>query len=363
MKQRIFGLDILRAIAIITVLVGHVFYVLDIPHSGIFLRCIFFDGVNIFFTLSGFLIGRILLKKLSQEKPSWRTLWSFWRDRWLRTLPAYFAVLILIVIAYSFSGTNWQTFTPYFFFLQNLHTGQFDIFRESWSLTVEEWFYLTTPVMFFVGARLMPLKKAVPIIIIAIFLLGNILRIIQIERYNINDYYSYVYRILMAIPTRIDAVMFGVLGAYLAYYDVPIWKNNIHPFFLVGVAGFFINHYYGIFGGFNAYVLYFHKQVESLFILMTIPYLSSIRKGTRITAKAITFISLISYSLYLTHTALFMLIKPILPDDIMLQVFIYFAWSISAAYALYITIEKAGLNYRSRLKRRERNKKGQSIPV
>lgn len=357
MKKRIFGLDVLRAIAIMTVLVGHTFYVLDIPHSSTFLRCIFFDGVNIFFTLSGFLIGRILLKKLSDPNPTLYALWSFWRDRWLRTLPAYFTVLLAIAIAYFSMGVDWQTFLPYLFFVQNLHTGNFEIFRESWSLTIEEWFYLTTPVMFFIAGKMMPLKKAVPLIIILIFLLGNAWRIMQIERYDIKDYYTYVYRILMAIPTRIDAVVFGVLGAYLAYYDAPIWSRYRHPFFLIGVIGFIANHYYGIFAGLNTYVLYFQKQVESLFVLMTIPLLSTVRESKGKVAKVITFVSVISYSIYLTHAALFMIIKPVLPKGVISQVIIYFSWSFIMGYALWGTVEKAGLDYRQRLKERKFRKR------
>ncbi|MDG1661044.1 MAG: hypothetical protein P8H40_06680 [Winogradskyella sp.] len=51
-------------------------------------------GVDIFFVLSGFLIGGILLRKLEAGQTSFSDLVRFWKRRWLRTFPNYFVVLI-----------------------------------------------------------------------------------------------------------------------------------------------------------------------------------------------------------------------------------------------------------------------------
>ena len=84
----------------------------------------FIDGVELFFVLSGFLIGGILIRLFEEPKVfGWKELLNFWLRRWFRTLPNYYLVLILnIIIVYfgvikeDFSQFNWK----FFFFLQNL---------------------------------------------------------------------------------------------------------------------------------------------------------------------------------------------------------------------------------------------------
>ena len=96
-STRVIGLDILRCCAILGVLVAHGLtflypHVPPIPigdwtfllgylgHGG-------FYGVELFFVLSGFLIGRILLRTGDRlSEPS--ELLRFWSRRWFRTLPA-----------------------------------------------------------------------------------------------------------------------------------------------------------------------------------------------------------------------------------------------------------------------------------
>lgn len=348
MKKRIFGLDILRFIAVSTVVIGHTFYTLPIGADPTFVRCVFFDGVNIFFTLSGFLIGGILINKLSEKPASFSTLATFWRDRWLRTLPAYFFVLTFIIIV---EGGHFGEFKWHFIFLQNLHTGEFKGFRESWSLSIEEWFYLTTPILFVIALRYLPLRIATPVIIIAIFITGNIIRAIRMPQ--VASYTDLVWRILMSMPTRIDAVAFGLLGAYLQFYKFRIWTNYKYLLFGIGVLGFFVNHYYGIFSDFNFYDKYLHKQVESAFVLMTLPYLSSIRKGRGLVARFITFIAVISYSIYLIHAAFFVeVIRPFVPPIMKYQFLAYYGWAFIGAVMLYYTVERAGLKFREWLKTR-----------
>ena len=208
-KQRIFGLDIMRCVAIFAVLIGHTYWIVGLPVSLDKFYRFNFDGVSVFFTLSGFLIGNILFKKLSEENIGFQTLKSFWRARWWRTFPGYFFVLFLLIgklaIAHRIS---FQQAFPYFFFLQNLHRAPTPIFGESWSLTVEEWFYLTTPILFFISAKFFDLKKVAPVVILIYFLAGWLFRLCTISTINISTYNDYEAYIHEALPTRIDAVMF-----------------------------------------------------------------------------------------------------------------------------------------------------------
>lgn len=157
LKDRIFGLDILRAAAILFVLYSHGRpLIASYVNKNVF-NIFSLDGVTLFFVLSGFLIGRILIKIYFKESPlTWKDSWSFWVRRWFRTVPPYFIMLcILLVFAFiqgTFTNTN---FLQYFLFIQNLWYSHPSFFPEAWSLTLEEWFYLRlfqpTCLLFFIS--------------------------------------------------------------------------------------------------------------------------------------------------------------------------------------------------------------------
>jgi len=138
--NRIYGLDILRAAAIFFVvfLHGTLFFS---PQTFMRIYPFILDGVVLFFVLSGFLIGGILIKTLEEKPATFKNLKSFWLKHWLRTLPGYFLVLILLCLlsfifdpAFTFPET-----IKYFFFLQNFSAPQPHFFGESLSLSIEEW--------------------------------------------------------------------------------------------------------------------------------------------------------------------------------------------------------------------------------
>ena len=96
-KNRIYGLDLLRAFAIIFVMIGHGADMLT-PAQKRDIFIVIPDGVNIFFVLSGFLIGGILIKLLEKDNLNYKYLFVFWQKRWLRTLPMYYTVLIILIL-------------------------------------------------------------------------------------------------------------------------------------------------------------------------------------------------------------------------------------------------------------------------
>jgi peptidoglycan/LPS O-acetylase OafA/YrhL len=155
-SQRIASLDVFRTLAILAVIGRHVHShflhdstappgaldrVLGLGHAG----------VDLFFILSGYLIARIVLAELRATGRLFAP--RFWYRRWMRTLPAYYVTLggIAAIRAVSSSERGWTAFPSYLVFLQN-YTNTITTFRFiwSWSLCVEEWFYLTLPVFLFV---------------------------------------------------------------------------------------------------------------------------------------------------------------------------------------------------------------------
>lgn len=310
-SNRIFGLDILRALAILFVVIGHGQYLLPISFKS-FHNLIVFDGVSIFFfVLSGFLIGGILIKLLDHNQPSFGLLADFWVRRWFRTLPNYFLILIILLgfsYIYSTGDTFWIA-KRYFIFSQNLFSEHPYFFPEAWSLSIEEWFYLITPVLMMVLIALFRLsaKRAILLTVFTVIILILIWRYYKYSTLHISDNGEWDRLFRKQVFTRLDSLMFGVLGAYLQYYFREFWNRIQKPALIVGVLIFislkilYVNNWIEITGLFHC-VLSF--SVTSLATLLLLPYLSNLKSGTGIAFKFFTSISLISYSMYLINLTL-----------------------------------------------------------
>ena len=132
---RVFGLDVLRALAVLFVVYGHGYSLVggDIPVTLYLLPSL--DGVTIFFVLSGFLIGRILLRTVAKDDFNGQMLVQFWIRRWFRTLPNYFAVLIFLVIAFNLlESPPPDGLIRYFLFSQNIACTHPKLSSIAWSL-------------------------------------------------------------------------------------------------------------------------------------------------------------------------------------------------------------------------------------
>jgi peptidoglycan/LPS O-acetylase OafA/YrhL len=115
--KRLFGLDLVRALAIILVLLSHSRNLLISFYPGLdFLKAGGFFGVELFFVLSGFLIGGILIKDI-QAGFDFGILKNFWKRRWLRTLPNYYLFLIINFLAVSFFTRQLFVDARYFAFI------------------------------------------------------------------------------------------------------------------------------------------------------------------------------------------------------------------------------------------------------
>nr|BDT31527.1 acyltransferase [Myxococcus sp. MH1] len=155
--RRMDGLDVLRAFAILGVLVFHAPAAVHdaVPYAVRFAFAHGWMGVDLFFVLSGYLVGRQVFA--TEEGPTLGAqLRTFWLKRWMRTLPLYFVVLALYalkpwLVGTPFVGGGWH----YALFLQNF--GHPRDFVQSWSLCVEEHFYLVLPLLAFaLGGRRWP---------------------------------------------------------------------------------------------------------------------------------------------------------------------------------------------------------------
>lgn len=229
---RIGALDGLRGIAVLLVVVMHYYVVVPTPpeyplHYA--LRdagALFHHGVDLFFVLSGFFIGGILLDH--RESP--RLLRAFYLRRALRILPLYAILLGSFYVGRQVAGLNalygGRLFAsvlpdwPYFAFLQNFWmTAQQDLgphwLSVTWSLTIEEQFYLLLPfAVLWLPRRSLVLACAVGV------LLGPLVRLVVLFQTQ-NSFATAV-----LLPTHADGLLCGVLCA-LAVRS-PSTMNAIH---------------------------------------------------------------------------------------------------------------------------------------
>lgn len=185
-SQRVPGLDSLRAAAILAVIACHLIAFLPahfpaMPPALTGLLEFGATGVDLFFVLSGFLIGGIILREL--ETGSALDLPKFYWRRWLRTLPAYLATVAAIFILLRLknigepTGLTWH----YLIFAQTYFPPPVvERMGFSWSLCVEEHFYVALPLLVialrFAWARL-SVKNLLRIVAVTAFVFSNVARL------------------------------------------------------------------------------------------------------------------------------------------------------------------------------------------
>ncbi|MDD4883469.1 acyltransferase [Sulfuricurvum sp.] len=140
------GLDFFRSLAISLVLLSHTRHLFTwetidgwnwwwLSFGG-------FLGVELFFVLSGFLIGIILIDTFNRSSNLMTSIKVFLLRRWFRTLPLYFFILFITIITTYLFESSFSFPYLHFIFLQNYSDDGLAFFPVAWSLSVEEWFYL-----------------------------------------------------------------------------------------------------------------------------------------------------------------------------------------------------------------------------
>ena len=213
-NTRNLGLDIARASAISLVLVSHwggpiswwfgFSWPQRVSVSGFF-------GVELFFALSGFLIGRLLLELIERD-PGARGWWLFMVRRWMRTLPLYGLVLAGHALFWPPAGNLAIYLATYGTFTQNLlwSMPQDNWFGVSWSLSVEEWFYLLFSVLLIGSVALTRRPNACIWGLIALFII-----VPTILRWHVSDAANWDNDLRKVALLRLDAITYGVVIAKL----------------------------------------------------------------------------------------------------------------------------------------------------
>jgi peptidoglycan/LPS O-acetylase OafA/YrhL len=359
-SNRIIGLDILRSFAILLVLLQHGQFIVHDSKITRYYTQLFnlLDGVSIFFVLSGFLIGKIIINQFITNSTSIKTLYYFWLKRWLRTLPNYFLILLIFAILYNSNSSLDFLNIPksYYFFLQNTQVNEIVNFKESWSLSVEEWFYFSFPLVLFLGLKIGSKKysKLIFVLVLMAYLIIPLFLRLQIQYFDINFDFRKI------VIYRLDAIIYGVLAAYISTYFQEIWSKNKITFLFFGILIFVLI----ILNPANWKVVYspIYYSIESIGIVLFFPFFASLEnlKWTSVNSF-FKFISSISYSLYLVNLTLVQMVC--LPyinqvfkssdfskssSELMLYT-LFWIISISISTLLYYAFERPILNWRNRI--------------
>jgi len=306
--NRNFGLDVLRALAIVLVLLSHsrFFLAATIPQAK-YLQLGGFWGVELFFVLSGLLIGRIIVKEVIDDENF--SLTNFWKRRWYRTIPNYSLFLflnILYLLTVSYSAVPiWK----YFIFMQNFAWEHPLFFPESWSLAVEEMFYLMFPILvvLLMKVRFKP-ERALLMSGTFILLLSTTLRFLHVyfADPNWND------GIRTIVIYRLDALMYGILLAILLNRQRELStreKNRLCAAGLMLLAASAI-----VFYSTNRDRDFFSRtalfSVTSLGFAFLMPAVMDLRVPRKPVVEALwRNLALWSYSLYLSNLLIYNLIQ------------------------------------------------------
>lgn len=366
--KRLSGLDHLRALAIILVFIYH--YCAFLPHPSLLARLGSFGwtGVDLFFVLSGYLVGGQLLSRVARDQPI--SYSEFYVKRSLRIIPAYLAVLLLYFTIPAFAERS--TLPPAWKFLTFTQNFGLDIshqgaFSHAWSLCIEEQFYLILP-LFIIGLTIIKAARQAVWLLPALFLLGLLLRLwswyhfleptLQTPEHTGFGlaYYRWIY---YPTYTRLDGLLAGITLAAFYHFRPDTWQritkygNAWLVLSLLLLAGaWWVAHdeYQYTFRGAIAGYLLIALAYGVLTLATLSPSCILYRWSSRITG----WVALVSYSLYLTHKQLNHLVhlalsKYQLPEDGYVLFFICVAISCVGAWMLHRIVEQPFLRWRDRL--------------
>jgi peptidoglycan/LPS O-acetylase OafA/YrhL len=181
-------------------------------------------GVDLFFVLSGFLVSGLLF---SEHIRSGRVSpWRFYVRRGFKIYPAFYVYLVvcMAIVARKDLQVDYRKVLADALFVQNYFSG---LLGHTWSLAVEEHFYLALPLLLLVLGRIPTRGTAFALLPLAVGcicvgLLG--LRIWQASQS------TFSFRTAVA-PThlRLDSLLFGVLVSYMWHYYPVQFKAALYP--------------------------------------------------------------------------------------------------------------------------------------
>lgn len=351
------GVDLLRALAILSVMLYH------LSSHGIALPAWVehgWMGVDLFFVLSGYLIGwQLLSRYASGHTPAWR---NFMLSRALRILPAYYAVLALyVLLPATREGGDLQPLWKYLTFTVNLFPDweQGRAYSHAWSLCIEEHFYLVFPLLAWLLVKHASARQT-GLLLLALLAGGALLRggLWQTQiaphlaggdvRQVIDAYVVYLYDPSYA---RLDGLLMGAsLAAVRAFR--PQWWDRLQAcsgrLMLLGGALLILATRITPASLLGATLLFPLVALGCTALLAGVT--SPAHWLGRTVLPGAQTLALLAFSLYLTHKQIYHWLDLLLPElgeqAPLLAVLLYGAASLAGAALLYGLVERPALRLR-----------------
>jgi len=375
-KQKLYGLDHLRAFAIIFVFLFHYKFFLH-PDWEPKISSFGWTGVDLFFVLSGFLISGQLFETARENKKI--PLREFFIKRFFRIIPPY-AIVLMIYFLFPSLGewghlSHWWkyvTFTLNF----DLNLAKNSMFTHAWSLCVEEQFYLLLPLCFWLFTRYKAGKKSVYLILF-LLIAGFVCRelswdygvVPHLQEDDLRPLWNrYVY-----YPTynRLDGLLIGVsiAGLFTFYPKVKEWVNSCSTLLLfVGlialVGAYFVcipkeSYYAGLYG---------FALVSIGYGLILAAVVSPANIFYKIRSQFTEVIATLSYSIYLIHKIAihltqYWLGKAGMDKSGTIMLLCCIITTVGAAALMRVLIEKPALRLRNKVLNRIKAKKAVKQPT
>lgn len=330
--KRIANLDLVRAFAIIAVMYYHVtqmFFWESFANKSVFTWG--HHGVTVFFVLSGFLIGGLYYQKEHSSAV------KFWLSRFLRTYPPYFIMLFVswaLVYVTRKDAFDWG----YLLMIQNFYP-RIPYFLVSWSLCVEEHFYL----LFFLLILLLPRKQFHLYFWLTLGVTCVFLRAILYQRTGDFGFDE------AASIFHLDSLATGVIASYLVYQrKFSVWGNKT-IFGLVLCLIIAISYFFTAYNNelINVYGIILLNLLIAYLILLAyqLPALAIAEfKILKLSAK-------MAYSLYLVHPILIHVCLRAFGllhiDHVLIKLTFGILSIYAASYVFYLFIEKQSIIFRN----------------
>ncbi|MCK9918375.1 acyltransferase [Microbacteriaceae bacterium K1510] len=309
--RRIVALDGVRGLMTILVVVSH--YFAEVP-SGITALMLGRLAVEMFFVLSGFLVGTLILDKLHNDN----FFLVFYVRRVCRTLPIYFVSVLLVAAILSVCHAAWAqdpatfpvwsylTFTQTFF-MANTETLGAHWLAPTWTLAVEEHFYLLAPLTFFLVPRRHLAKVLVAVA------LGAVLCRAAVQFLNIGNPIA----VNVLLPGIADILVAGLLAA-LAAKTNAVREGRFDYALRVAPVGLLLTvAYLGIFAGRTSpgFVIFSPLLSATACALFLLAIVRNAPEAARFHSPVLRFFGRTSYAVYLTHLPVLGLMHGLILND------------------------------------------------